>query len=310
MTHPFRFGLTVSGTTDPYEFVELCRKAEDLGYGAIAVSDHLDNQFSPLIALTAAAAATSTMKLVPLVLANDYRHPAVLAKEAASLDQFSQGRLELGVGAGWMRTDYDQAGIAYDRPGVRIERLAETVEILKAAFTGQAVHYAGTHYQIDGLEVSPGPFRPTGIPLLIAGGGPKVLRLAGAEADIVGINAALPAGVIDVSAGASVTATATDDKINVVKAAAGSRFAEVELHTRVHFAAIDPDRGGTAQALAPTVGLSAEEALASPHLLVGTEQQIVETLHRWRDTWGISYVGLSADAMEAMAPIVSALAGT
>ena len=310
MSHPFRFGLTTSASTDPTEFVELCRKAEDLGYSAIAVSDHLDGQFAPLIALTAAAAATTRIKLVSLVLANDYRHPAVLAKEAVSLDHFSQGRLELGIGAGWMRSDYEQAGISYDSPGLRIERLAESVQILKAAFTGTPVHFAGKHYQIDGLETVPGPFRPSGIPLLIAGGGPKVLRLAGAEADIVGINAALAAGVIDESAGPSVTAAATDHKIEVVKSAAGSRFADLELHTRVHFAAIDGDREGTARALAPAVGLSADEALSSPHLLVGTEQQVIETLHRWRETWGISYVGLNADAADAMAPVVSALSGT
>lgn len=310
MNKPFRFSLTATGVNDPDEFLDLCRKAEDLGFSAVSMADHLDDQLAPLIALTGAAAATSQLRLLSLVLANDYRHPAVLAKEVTTLDQLSGGRLELGIGAGWMRSDYDQAGIDYDRPGIRIDRLGETIAILKAAFTGEPVHHDGEHYQIHGLVNSPPPVAAEGPPLMVAGGGKRVLSLAAREANIVGLNAGLAAGVIDERAGATATAAATDQKLEWIRAAGGERFADLELQTRVHVAQIHDDPTGFAEAFAPALGLTAGEALASPHLLIGSEQECIETLHRWRDTWGISYIGLSASAVDDMAGVVAATAGT
>lgn len=310
MAHPFRFSVTATASIDPKAFTELARKAEDLGYSALSMADHLDEQMAPLIALTAAAGATTNLKLLSLVLANDYRHPAILAKEATSLDQVSGGRLELGIGAGWMKSDYDQAGIAYDRPSVRIARLAETAAILQAAFRGEPVHFEGEHYTIDGLLNTPTPANPDGIPLMIAGGGRKVLGVAARCAHIVGLNPGLAAGVIDERAGATATPSATDQKIAWIRESADDRFDEIELQTRVHLATISDDGPAMAAALAPALGLSPEEALASPHMLVGTEQQCVETLHRWREQWGISYIGISADALEQMAGVVAAVTGS
>ncbi len=309
MARSFRFSLSLGGTSGPEDFIELCRKAESLGYDTVSMADHLDEQYeyAPLIALTGAAAATSTLRLLTLVLANDYRHPAVLAKEATTLDQLSGGRLELGIGAGWMRSDYQQAGMQYDRPGVRIERLAESVQILKAAFGGEAVSFSGRHYNIDQLVNTPKPAQESGIPIMIAGGGPKILSLAARQADIVGLNPGLAAGVIDERVGPSATSSATDQKITWIKDAAGERFGEIELQTRVHLAAIAEDRDALAEALGPALGLSPQEALASPHMLVGSQAHCVETLERWRETWGISYIGLSADAVDQMAPVVAAL---
>ena len=187
MSHPFRFGVTASGITDPARFRELAKKAEGLGYSTLSMADHLDDQLAPLLALGAAASVTNHLKLLPLVLANDFRHPAVLAKEATTLHQLSGGRLELGVGAGWMVADYTQAGIPYATAGQRIERLEECLQILVRAFSGGPVHHRGTHYQIDGLVNAPRPWNDDHIPLLVAGGRRRILQLAARYADIVGL---------------------------------------------------------------------------------------------------------------------------
>lgn len=287
--------------------MEFCRKAEGLGYSTVSMSDHLDEQFAPLIALTAAAGATSTLRLLTLVLANDYRNPAILAKEATTVDQISGGRLELGIGAGWMIADYEQGGITCHRPGVRIARLAESISILKAAFAGDTVRFSGEHYAIDGLVSMPRPARDTGIPLMVAGGGRKVLSLAARQADIVGVNVALSAGVIDTRVGPTATRTATDEKIAWIREAAGERLEHIELQTRVHLATVTNDRDTIAHAAGSAFGLDAQAALESPHMLIGTTQECIETLHRWRDQWGISYIGFSADAIDHMAPVVAAL---
>lgn len=310
MPRPFRFSVTCTGTTRPEEFRALARRAEDLGYDALSIADHLDQQIAPLIGLTVAAEATTTLRLLTLVLANDYRHPVVLAKEIASLDLFSDGRLEFGIGAGWMASDYAQAGLPYDRPGLRIARLAEAVTVLKRTFTGEPVHFEGEHYVVDGYVNTPNVVQRPGPPLMIAGGGRKVLSLAAREADIVGINVALGAGVIDARAGETATADRTTEKIGWVKAAAGDRFDRLELQTRVHLAQITDDRDAMAAALGPALGLTADDVMSTPHALLGTREQCIETLHRWRDDWGISYIGLSSDSMDQMAPVVAELAGT
>jgi probable F420-dependent oxidoreductase len=310
MTHPLRFGVAAGVVDNVADFLDTARRAEDLGYSSLAIADHLGAQLAPLIALTAAATVTSTLKLQTLVLANDYRHPGILAKEVTTLDQVCDGRLELGIGAGWMLTDYEQMGMSYDRPGIRIARLAESVAILKQAFTGDAVDFAGEHYSITGLVNGPAPLAPGGPPMLIAGGGRKVLSLAAREADIVGVNPSLAAGVIDDRAGPSATPNATDEKIGWIRAAAGDRFPDLELQTRVHLATISDDRVGMAAALGPALGITPDEAIESPHALVGSVSQCVETVLAWRERWGITYVSISSDAMEEMAPVVSRLAGT
>ena len=132
--HPFRFGVQASGPTTAGEWAELARKVEGLGYSTLTCADHLDEQFAPIPALTAAASATTTLRVGAMVLANDYRHPVLAAKEAATLDVLSEGRFEFGLGAGWMTTDYEAAGIALDRPGRRIERLQEAITIVKGLF--------------------------------------------------------------------------------------------------------------------------------------------------------------------------------
>lgn len=310
MTRPFRFGVQAGGPADATGWAEFARKAEDLGVSVLTVADHLDDKVAPIAALTAAACATSTLRVGALVFCNDYRHPAVLAKEAATIDVLSGGRLELGLGAGWMTSDYEQAGIALDPPGERIDRMEEALAIVKGLFTDGPVTHEGRHYRVTGLDGTPKPVQRPGPPLLIGGGGRRVLSIAAREADIVGINVNLSGGVIDASVGPNATVEATDEKITWIRDAAGERFGDLELQVRVHIAAITDDREGMADALGPALGLSPEAALASPHALAGTVDEVVEQLQERRDRWGISYIGLSAGSLDEMAPVIARLAGT
>ena len=309
MTHPFRFAFSLDGLNGPAEITRRVRRAEDLGYSAVAMTDHFDDRHGPMVALTAAALATTTLRVGTLVLANDYRHPAVLAKELASLDHVSGGRLEIGIGAGWMTADYEQSGMTLDRPGVRIERLDEAVTVLEGCFGDGPFDFAGRHYTIAGLDSQPKPVQRPRPPLLMAGGGPRMLALAARRADIVGINPSLHAGAIDENAGPTATADATDNKLAAVRDAAGDRFDSIELQTRVHLAAITDDPHGLATAIGPAFGLTAEQALGSPHALLGNVDQCVATIEHWRERWGISYLTFTGDSTEAMAPVVERLAG-
>lgn len=283
---------------------------EDLGYSTLTCADHLDDQFAPVPALTAAAAATSELRLGTMMLANDYRHPAVAAKDAATLDVLSDGRLELGIGAGWMTSDYRSAGLPLDPAGIRVDRLAEAVTVMKGLLGPGSLDHAGEHYRITGLDGRPEPVQRPHPPIVIGGGGPRVLALAGREADIVGINVDLRAGVIDERAGPNGTGVATDRKVAIVREAAGDRADDLELQVRVHIAAVTDDRVGMAHALAPALGIEPEDAMESPHAVVGSIDQICDQLVERRERWGISYIGLSRDAMDGFAPVVARLAGT
>lgn len=306
MDNPFRFSVTAGDITNVTNFLELARKTEDLGYSALTIPDHLDSQLAPIPALTAAAGVTSTLRLLTLVLANDYRHPVMTAKEAATLDLISDGRLELGIGAGWMTSDYQSAGLDHDKPSVRIRRLGEAVSIIKGLFAEGPVDFDGEFYNITNLEGFPKPQQQS-LPIMIAGGKQKILTLAAQHADIVGFNPGLTAGVIDARAGATATPEATDEKLGWIKASAGDRFESIELQTRVHMAAIVDNRDELAEAAGSGFGMTPEQALNSPHVLVGTVEQCVETVQQWRERWGISYIGLSYDAVDQMAPVVAAL---
>ncbi|MDW3220810.1 MAG: TIGR03621 family F420-dependent LLM class oxidoreductase [Acidimicrobiales bacterium] len=309
MTKPFRFGVSGGALTDIHEFVALAERAEALGYASISMSDHLDDGLAPLVALTAAAGATDTIRLTTLVLANDFRNPVVLAKELATLDVLSGGRVDWGIGAGWQTSDYERTGIPLDPPGTRITRLAESVAVMRRCFAGDAYSHDGEHYRVQGHVGRPTPTQRPHPPLLLAGGGARVLRLAGREADIVGINFSLAGGAFDVAAGATGTAEMTDAKIDAIRAGAGDRFDDVELQTRVHFVMETDDRDGTMAALAPGFGRTPEDAATMPHALVGTVDDMCASIRSWRERWGLSYVTWSADALETMAPVVERLSG-
>ena len=309
MTRSFRFSVQASAPRPAAEWRELGRRAEDLGYSALSVRDHLDADMAPLVALAVTAEATRDLRLTTLMLGNDFRHPLFLAKQAATLDLLSDGRLELGLGAGWKTTDYDQSGLALDPPGVRIARLAESVEILKRCFAEGSFDFDGEHYTVRGHDGQPTCIQLPHPPFLLGGGGRKMLSLAAQEAEIVGLNANMAAGVIDQRAGTSATVEATDKKLGWIRDAAGDRFADIELQTRVHMSQITDDPIGLAELMAPALGLDAEAALASPHVLVGSSGQCVETLLAWRERWGLTYIGLNEDSMVEFGPVVEALAG-
>lgn len=309
MSRPFRFGFSLDGLDDPEQIAGRVRRAEDMGYSSVVMTDHFDDRHGPLVALTAAALATTSLRVGTLVLANDYRHPAVLAKELASLDVISGGRLEIGIGAGWMASDYEQAGLQFDRPGIRIQRLDEAVTVLEGCFAEGPFDFEGDHYRISGLDSQPKPVQKPRPPLLMAGGGHRMLALAARRADIIGINPSLHSGAIDAHAGPTATAEATDSKLSVLREAAGDRFDSLELQTRVHLAAITGDAHDLVAAAAPAFGITAEQALASPHALVGTVNECVDRIESWRERWGISYISLMGSSAEEMAPVVERLAG-
>jgi probable F420-dependent oxidoreductase len=312
MAHPrpFRFGLQAAAPPPGVSWTDLARRVEDLGYATLTVSDHLDDQLALTPALMAAADATSGLRVGSLTYCNDFRHPVVLAKEAATIDRLSGGRLELGLGAGWMTTDYQQAGLALDRPGTRIDRLAEALEIITGLWHDGPVTFVGRHYAVRGLEGLPKPVQSPRPPILIGGGGRRVLSLAGRWADIVGLNIALPNGRIDERAGPSATDQATLDKVEWVRQAARTRFDQIELQVRVHLTMRCDDRAAVAEAVGPAMGLTPAQALESPYALVGTTEEIIDQCVARRERYGISYVGVGLDALDVMGPVVDRLAGT
>ncbi|MBM3659643.1 MAG: TIGR03621 family F420-dependent LLM class oxidoreductase [Actinobacteria bacterium] len=313
MAHPrpFRFGVTAVSASSGAEIRDTARRIEDLGYSTMFMADHFaDTVLAPMVAISFAAAATSMLRVGHLVLANDYKHPVVTAKEAATIDVLSDGRLELGLGAGWMIADYEQLGIPYDSPGTRIERLAEGIEIVKRAFAAEPFDFAGDHYRITGYTGKPTPVQQPRPPLLMGGGGPRMLRLAGREADIVGINPNLRAGAVGADALQNTLADLTAQKVAWVREGAGERFDEVELQIRYYVAAITDDARGLAEALAPGFGISPDDALAAGVVLVGTVDEVCDLLVQRREEWGVSYIVVGGDAFESFAPVVARLAGT
>jgi probable F420-dependent oxidoreductase len=307
-SRPFRFGVQASGATSAAEWTGLARQAEDLGYATLTMADHFDDQLAIGPALGAAAAVTTSLRLGTLVYGIDYRHPVVLAKEAATLDVLSDGRFELGLGAGWLAADYEAAHIPLDRPGARIDRLVEQLEVVRRLWGDGPVDFAGEHVSVTGLEGFPKPVQRPGPPVLLGGGGPRMLRTAGRHADIVGVNFDLRAGSVGPDVGSDATAERVDEKVGWVHEGAGGR--DVELHIRVFVSAVTDDRRGLAGAMAPGFGLTPEQALASPFALVGTVDEICEDLVARRERWGFSYVAVGPEVMGDLAPVVARLAGT
>jgi probable F420-dependent oxidoreductase len=234
----------------------------------------------------------------------------VCAKEAATLDVLSGGRFELGIGAGWMTTDYEESGIPLDRPGVRIARLSEAIDVIRGLWGEGPVDFAGDHYCIGAMDGLPKPTQRGGPPIVVGGGGEKVLRLAAQKADIIGLNVNLDAGVIDERAFPNGVPAVTDRKVAWIRDAASDRFDDLELQIRVHLAMVTDDRESIIEELAPAFGLTPDDARETPHALIGTVDQICDQLIERRERWGISYLGMSGDQLEAFAPVIARLAGT
>lgn len=311
MTKPFRFGVQVSEATSGEDWRTKARRMEELGFSTLFMPDHfVDTKLAPVPAIAAAAEATTTLRIGTLVLDNDYVHPAIVAKEAATIDLLSDGRLELGLGAGWMRADYEALGLRYDRPGVRVDRFVEGVKILKGAWGDGPFSFEGEHYRIADYDGTPKPVQQPHPPLLIGGGAKRVLSIAAREADIVGVNPNLASGEIDPTVAKTAVAAATREKVGWIKEAAGARFDELELQVRYFLAQVTDDRQGLAEAMAPMFGLSPEEALESGVALVGTVEEIVDLCRQRREEYGFSYLVVGETEIESFAPVVAELAGT
>ena len=305
----FRFGIQLSNASSGAEWAAAARQAEDLGYSTLFMPDHFGDQLAPVPALMAAADATTDLRIGALVFDNDYKHPVVLAKELATMDVLSGGRVEVGLGAGWMKSDYDQSGIAYDAPGVRVSRMEEGIAIIKGCFAPGPYSFEGEHYSITGYDGLPKPTQ-TPPPFLIGGGAKRVLSIAAREAQIVGINPSIHSGQVDAAAAQNGAADVTDEKLGWVKEAAGERYADLEINLLQFAAILTNDREGTAAMMAPLFGLPPEELDTYPHACIGNVDQIIESLQARRERWDASYIVFQGDTMEAMAPVVAKLRGT
>ena len=318
MTRPFRFIAPMPRLTEPIsKWHDAVRRIEDLGFATVSVSEHLTHGWTmePLTVMTAAAMATTKLRVLSLVLSNDFRHPAVLHKAIATLDVLSGGRVELGIGAGWLDDDYAASGIPMDTPAVRIERLTESVEIVRGLFRPEPLSFAGRHYRIAGMDGLPKPIQQPHPPIMIGGGGPRVLALAGEQADIAAIHARLPDGALSARTAADLGADRIATKVGWVRnaaRAAGRPDDAAELQFSAYFVRVTDSPAEARAAPSSFAGLlSAEPELMrhSPAVLVGSVAACVEALQERRERYGFSYWNLGSD-VEAVAPIVARLAGT
>ncbi len=306
----FRFALQASRTPSPSSWRDLARKAEDLGYSTLYVPDHLDDQWAPMIALAVAAEATTTLRVGTLVLDNDFRHPVLLAKEAATLDVMADGRFEFGIGAGWMTTDYEQSGIPMESPSVRIDRLAESLEIMRAMWQTGSATFSGTHYEVREASGAPAPVTPGGPPLVIGGGSKRILSLAGRYADVASVVPSLAAGHIGPEVAAEAVVEKYAQRVRWVREAAGDHAADLELQCWTVSVQVVPNAAEVIEAMASLFALTPDQLRAAPLALIGTTSEIAETLRKRREELGFSYIVVHETEMEALAPVIAELAGT
>jgi probable F420-dependent oxidoreductase len=307
---PFRFGVNVRDAPSRAEWVDKARKVEGLGYSALTVPDHLAAMLAPIPAVVSAAEATKRLRVGTNVLNNDLHHPVLVAREAATVDLLTDGRFDLGLGAGHMESEYDQAGLRFDPGGTRVERLAEAVTIIKGLLGGEQVTFAGRYYRVAGHTIHPLPLQRPRPPILIGGNGRRILTLAAKEADMVGLTGiTFRAGGTEPDLSAWKTA-AVDERVRLVREAAGERYDRLELSALVQRVVVTDNPRQAAEELASRwTQLSVEEILQSPYALIGTVDHLVEELRRRRDRWDISYYVIFEPYMDAFAPVVARLAG-
>ena len=306
--HPFRFGAKAVKAGSAKEWTDIVRQAEDLGYESFHMDDHFGNQLAVVPALMAAAAATSSILVGPHVAGVDFRNPVLFAKECATIDLLSEGRFTLGIGAGWSEKDYAVAGIHQDNAITRIERLREAVQIMQGLWADGPFSFAGEHYTVAEVDAAPKPHSP--IPIMIGGGGPKILAVAAEHADIVGINPKIVGRAINPASMATAAADAMDEKLGAVRAAAGDRFDELVLQVQIFKTVVTDQPEQVAEQLGPAFGMPPEVVLSAPFFQIGSLEQIAEDLQAMRERWGISNVLFQSDGVVPMAPVVSRLAGT
>ena len=307
---PFRFGVNVRDATSRVAWQDKARKAEALGYSVLLVPDHLAAMLATVPAVMSAADATRTLRIGTNVLNNDLRHPVLLAREAATMDLLTDGRLELGLGAGYMKVEYDQAGLRFDRGGVRVERLAESVAIVKGLLRGDEVDFAGAYYRVAAHRIHPRPLQRPHPPIIIGGNGLRLLTLAAKEADTVNLT-----GITFTKGGTSPDMSAwrvadVDERMRLVREAAGPRVHRLEVSAQIQRVIVtDRRREAAAELASQWKQLSVEDVLEAPYVLIGTVDEMVEALHARRQRWGLSYFVTFEPYLETLAPVVARLAG-
>ncbi len=308
MVHPFRFGVSSAIATTREEWHGRIRRAEDLGYDTFVIADHLRGHLSPLVALASAAEASRSLTFGTFVLNNDFRHPVLLARESATLQVLTGGRFELGLGAGHSKDEYDEAGYTFDPGHVRVERLAEAVEVIQQLFTGAPANFSGLHYTVANHTLA--PVLEKAPPILIGGNAKSILRLAARKADIVGFTGIFlgPDGVgVDFR---WFTREGLEDRLAIVREAAPDRMADLELNILIQSVTLTDDRPKAIADIGERLpALTPEQIDTCPYILVGNAEQIAERLIDYRERFGISYIVTHAPGMEALAPVISLLKG-
>jgi probable F420-dependent oxidoreductase len=313
-TRPFRFGV-INETPLPRDaWIAHVQRIEALGYDTFLIRDHFvpdffGPQFAPIAALATAAAVTTRLRVGTMVIDNDFRHPVVLAKEFATLDHLSGGRVELGIGAGWLCAEYDAAGMQYDRAGTRIDRMEEALAVIKGLFADGAYSFEGEHYVIRDLDSYPKPTQRPRPPILIGGGKPRVLRLAGREADIVGIlSTSVASGTVE-NAPDERRAATVHEKLGWIREGAGDRYSEIEL-SLIPTLIPSADRHASADALIASngwTGITPEDVLSMPSILIGTPDEMAETMLARRAEFGFTYYVVSDTEKEVFAEVAARL---
>jgi probable F420-dependent oxidoreductase len=320
---PFRFAAQAFEAKSGKDWLEVARRTEALGYSTLFTTDHYFGPGSiaetsghrpvdvaPIAAMTAAASATTDLRVGCRVFNVDLHQPVVLAKELATLDMLSEGRLEVGLGAGWVAAEYEGLGVAMDRPGVRIARLGEIVELMKSHWSGDSVAMDGTYIHAHGFAGLPRPIQRPHPPIFIGGGRQRILTLAGRLADIVSVNFDNSAGRLGAASVASSGAGETAQKLEWVREGAGDRFDEIELEIGAYFVAVDDEPGPMIKAMADRFGVSEQDFASHPHALLGSVESICDTLQERRERFGFSYVTVPQRSIEEFAPVVDRLSGT
>lgn len=315
--HPFRFGIINEQMKTPLEWMEHVKRVESLGFSTFLIRDHFvpdffGEQYAPLPALMMAVSITSKLRVGTMVLGNDYRHPVMLAKEIATIDALSGGRFEFGLGAGWLKSEYDKAGMAYDKNGVRVSRLEEAIAVYKGLFHHEPFDHQGDFYRIDGLHMTPQTIQRPHPPLMIGAGKKRMLKLAGREADIIGLlTTSVASGVVDRDPSERF-ADAVRQKLAWVKEGAGSRYDQLEL-SLIPTILISDNRESASQHLIERngwQGVTVERVLEMPAVFIGTHDEIAQSMIDRRKQFGFSYYVFSDNDTEMVAPLVTKLTGT
>jgi len=308
---PLRFLAPMPRLDDDVEnWTKELQRIEDMGFHAVAISEHYSNGWAmeALTAMSFALARTTHLRAMPLVLNNDLHHPAVLAKAISTAHVLSAGRVGLGLGAGWLQDDYKALGANYGPPLVRVARLEEALRVIRAFFAGGLVAFDGEYYKLDGLEALPPVTRGPHPPILVGGGGAKILDLAGRYADIVGLHPRMGPGGFNQTAADQLSKSGIEEKLGLVAASAaraGKPAPEIQMTCwdvnirNVQVTSVKPT-------FSDYIATHPDRFSNSPVSLRGDIEKCVDDLHRWNEELGISYWNLGG-RLDAVAPIVAQL---